>query len=144
MIRYCSDWKPDAGPSTSRNLTYSLGVSVASTPHCSNSWRWICLTRARPFCAGPRSSTARQRQHRVELVDDQPHPQLGRLVLDDEQQLVVVLGLAQRVLGVEQLVEVEVARVGQAPAQVAGDALLDAARQVLVAHGSSASSSSRR
>ena len=25
MIRYCSDWKPDAAPSTSRNFTYSLG-----------------------------------------------------------------------------------------------------------------------
>ena len=62
-------------------------------------------------------------QHAVELVDDQPHPELGRLVLDDEQQLVVVLGLAARVLGAEEAVQVQVVRVGQPPAQVAGDAL---------------------
>ena len=94
-------------------------------------------------------------QDGVELVDDQPHPELGRLVLDDEQQLVVVLGLAQRVLGAQQPVEVEVAGVGLAPAEVAGDAFLDVAQISggvrgggsppggCLAH-SSASSSSRR
>ena len=142
MIRYCSDWKPDASPSTPRNFTYSLGVSVASTPHCSNSWRWICFTRARPFCAGPRSSSGQALEHGVELVDDQPHPQLRRLVLDDEQQLVVVLGLAERMLGAQQPVEIQIAGVGLAPAQVAGDALFDVPQ--VVAHGFSASSSSRR
>ena len=54
-------------------------------------------------------------------------------MLDDEQQLVVVLGLAQRVLGAEQPVEVEVAGVGLAAAQVAGDALFDVSQ--VVAHG---------
>ena len=140
MIRYCSDWNPLAGPSTSRNFTYSDGVSVASTPHCSNSWRWICLTRARPFCAGPRSSIDSAREHGVQLVDDQPHPQLAGLVLHDEEQLVVVLGLTERDLGREQPVQVQIAGVGLAVAQVARDARLDLA-QIVGAH--SAASSSR-
>jgi hypothetical protein len=59
ITRYWSDWKPDASPSTPRNFTYSLGVSVASTPHCSNSWRWICLTRASFFRHGPTWSARR-------------------------------------------------------------------------------------
>ena len=126
-MRYCSDWKPDAGPRTSRNFTYSLGVSVASTPHCSNSWRWICLTRARPFWAGPRSSTARRASTSSSSWMISRIHSSRRLVLDDEQQLVVVLGVAQRVLGAEQLLQVEVARVGEAAAQVARDALLDLA-----------------
>jgi hypothetical protein len=43
---------------------------------------------------------------RPELVDDELHPQLGGLVLDDEEHLVVML--AERDLGAEQLVEVQV------------------------------------
>ena len=43
-----------------------------------------------------------------ELVHHQLQPQLGGLVLDDEEQLVGVLRIAQRVLGGEQRVEVEV------------------------------------
>ena len=48
-MRYCCDWNPEAGPSTWRNCWYSVGVKVSSTAHCSNNWRWICLTRARIF-----------------------------------------------------------------------------------------------
>ncbi len=46
MVRYCSDWKPDDGPSRSRKPMYSEGVSVSSTDHCSVSWRITCLARA--------------------------------------------------------------------------------------------------
>ena len=45
--RYCADWKPDDVPSAGRNASYSDGVSVSSTAHCSNSCFWISLTRAR-------------------------------------------------------------------------------------------------
>ena len=47
MARNWCDCSPEAGPSTLRNSAYSEGVSVSSTAHCSNSWRWICFTRAR-------------------------------------------------------------------------------------------------
>jgi hypothetical protein len=56
-----------------------------------------------------------------ELVDDELHPQLRRLVLDDEQHLVVVHRLRQRVLRREQAREVEVAAVGEAIVQVRVD-----------------------
>ncbi len=46
MLRYCSDWKPDDGPSSSRKPMYSDGVIVSSTDHCSVSWRSTCLARA--------------------------------------------------------------------------------------------------
>src|SRR5262249_34871302 len=80
------------------------------------------------------------REHRVELVDDQPHPQLRRLVLDDEQQLVVVLGIRQRMLGGEQLVELEVGGVREAAAQVARDAVLD--RAAVLTHAAAAQAAS--
>ena len=86
------------------------------------------LLHARQALLGGAEVVDRQaREDGVELVDDQPHPQLRRLVLDDEQQLVVVLGIAQRLLGGEQLVELEIGRVRPATAQVARDALLDRA-----------------
>ena len=102
------------------------------------------LDAREPLLRGAEVVGGQARQDLVELVDDQPHPELGRLVLDDEEQLVVVLGGAQRVLGAEQPLEVEVAGVGQPSAQVAGDALLDVAAVLRGAHDSSASSSSRR
>jgi hypothetical protein len=46
-------------------------------------------------------------------VDDQFQPQLGGLVLDDEQQLVMVFGDAHRVLRPEDLVQMEVFAVRQ-------------------------------
>ena len=46
--RYCQDWNPDELPRNPRNWAYSVGVSVASTDHCSVSVRWMCLTRAMP------------------------------------------------------------------------------------------------
>jgi hypothetical protein len=42
---------------------------------------------------------------RAELVDQQPDPELGRLALDDEEQLVVVP--AERLLRGEQQVEAQ-------------------------------------
>jgi len=51
---------------------------------------------------------AHHRQHVVELEDDLLEPQLEGLVDDDEQQLVVGRWVAQRLLGGQQLIEVEV------------------------------------
>ena len=53
---------------------------------------------------------------RGELVQHQLHPQLARLVLDDEQHLVVVG--RQRMLRVQHLVKVQVVRVAHVRAEV--------------------------
>ena len=78
-----------------------------------------------------------QRPGRVQLVEEQLHPQLGHLVLDDEEQLVVLRGLAARVLGREQRPEVEVVPVRHRLREVGGDALLEGALGAVggVAHG---------
>ena len=47
---------------------------------------------------------------RTQLVNEQLEPQLGHLVLDDEQHLVVVS--RHRVLGAEQMVQIQVASIG--------------------------------
>src|SRR5215831_9470288 len=61
----------------------------------------------------------------LQLVDHQLHPQLGGLMLDDEQHLVVPrrsLGRArERLLRREQLIEAEVARVSQLAAEIGDD-----------------------
>ena len=55
------------------------------------------------------ASCARQRvDQRVQLVEDLLEPQLARLVHDDEEQLVGVLGHRARALQLQQLVEREV------------------------------------
>jgi hypothetical protein len=48
-------------------------------------------------------------------VDHQLQPQLAGLVLDDEQQLVVVRGIAGALLRPEQLVQVQVRAVVEVP-----------------------------
>ena len=44
---------------------------------------------------------------RVQLVQSQLEPELGHLVLDNEQHLVVMRGLAERPLGTEELVQLQ-------------------------------------
>ena len=102
MIRYCSDWKPDAGPSTSRNLHVLARRQRRQHAPLLEELALDLLDAREALLGRAEVVDGEAREHRVELVDDQPHPQLGRLVLDDEQQLVVVLGVAQRVLGAEQ------------------------------------------
>ena len=63
--------------------------------------------------------------HRAQLVQDQLEPQLGGLVLQDEQQLVVVLGHADRVLRGEDLVQMQIAPVREVDLEVADDAVLE-------------------
>ena len=58
-MRYCSDWKPDEGPSTWRNSMYSDGVSVSSTDHIAVSCAITCLQRAKIFWQASSSSRRR-------------------------------------------------------------------------------------
>ena len=103
MIRYCSDWKPDGGAEHVAELHVLARRQRGQHAPLLEQLALDLLDAREALLGGPEVVDGEVREHRVELVDDQPHPQLGRLVLDDEQQLVVVLGLAQRVLGVEQL-----------------------------------------
>ena len=85
----------------------------------------MCLTRAMHFSAGASSVRAQQAHAADELVQHELQPQLGGLVLDDEQQLVVVLGRAQRMLRGQQRVELEVAAVAHAVREVGDDGSFD-------------------
>ena len=67
------------------------------------------------------------RDRRAQLVDDQLEPQFRDLVLHDEQQLVVVHRLADRLLRRQQQVQAQVTAVAQALGQVGDDALFDRA-----------------
>ena len=71
MARYCADWKPDELPSVERNPSYSDGVRVR---------RDLGVVVLEPQDKADR---------RLELVQHQLHPQLGNLVLNDEQHFVV-------------------------------------------------------
>ena len=90
MERYCQLWKPASCAEDGRIAEYSGGVIVASTSQAWTSCSMIRLTRASILNARPSSSRATRRDRRAQLVEHQLHPQLGGLVLDDEQHLVVV------------------------------------------------------
>ena len=122
--RYWWLWNPELVARNGRIWAYSLGVSVASTSHCSTSCFCTCLTRASRFSAGRQLVGGEQRTGRVQLVQQQLHPQLGDLVLHDEEQLVVLHRLAARVLRRQQGVEVEVGAVRHRLREVGGDPLL--------------------
>jgi hypothetical protein len=46
------------------------------------------------------------------------HPQLGYLVLYDKEQLVVMRGFTEWLLCIQQLIQVQVTRVGQATSKI--------------------------
>src|SRR5690606_2702142 len=72
---------------------------------------------------------------RAQLVDQQLQPELGDLVLDDEQQFVVVRRVRQRLLGRQQPVQPQVAAVAEASGQVRMDFGLERAFVAVDAHG---------
>jgi len=67
-------------------------------------------------------------------VQEQLDPEFARLVLDDEQHLVVVLRHAQRVLRSEQFVERQVRSVAHPTGEVRDDLGFDRPRVVFDAH----------
>jgi hypothetical protein len=78
-----------------------------------------------PLEGGREVVAAEQVTGRTELVDEELEPQLGGLVLDDEQQLVVLRRVALRLLGGEQQVEPQVVGVRHLAAEVALDAAFE-------------------
>ena len=125
--RYCADWNPERVARNGRISAYSLGVSVASTDHWSVSVLLDVLDPRQPLERGGEVVGAQQRAGRAQLVDHQLEPQLARLVLDDEEQLVVLRRVAQRLLGRQQQVEAQVVAVGHRLREVALDAGLEVA-----------------
>jgi hypothetical protein len=80
------------------------------------------LDPGEPLERGREVVATEQVTRRAQLVHHQLQPQLGRLVLDDEEQLVVLGRRALRLLGREQEVEPQVVAVGHLRAEVAFDA----------------------
>ncbi|CAM0120688.1 conserved hypothetical protein [Stenotrophomonas maltophilia] len=71
----------------------------------------------------------------TQLMAQQLQPQLRGLVLDDEEHLVMVRRAGQRLLRAEQLVQPQVAAVGEASLQVGVDAGFEIALVVVDGHG---------
>ena len=122
--RYWYDWKPDDVPRKLRNSAYSRrGQRGQHRP---------LLGEAALDVLDPGQALERRAQlvggelplHRAQLVQHQLEPQLGGLVLQDEQQLVVVLGHADRVLRGQDLVQVQVLAVREIDLEVPDDAVL--------------------
>jgi len=68
----------------------------------------------------------------LELVEHQLQPQFGRLMLDDEQHFVVprrrARGSRQRRLRTQQLIEPQIARIGQAVREIGDESGFEVAR----------------
>ena len=82
---------------------YSLGVIVRSTSQALLSCSKMRDTRASILKAGCSSVVGDRAARGAELVDGKLHPQLGGLVLDDEQHLVMRVG--ERMLRAEDRVQ---------------------------------------
>ena len=120
-MRYCHDWNPDALPSEARNAEYSAGVRVASTSQDWLSCAMMRATRESILAAGARSPSRTRSRAASELVQDELHPQLARLVLHDEEHLVVVAGA--RLLRAEDRVEMQVVAVAHRAREVEAGAV---------------------
>src|SRR5690606_23487729 len=84
--------------------------------------------------AAPDLVAAQMCDCRRQLMDHQLEPQLRHLVLHDEQRFVVVRRAGQRLLGRQQLVEPEVAAVGDPAVEVGVDAVLERAFVLVDCH----------
>ena len=90
MVRYCSDWNPEDGPSTvAEPHVFRRRQRFQHRPLLGQLPQHLLAARA-DLLAGPDLVALQVRDRRAQLVDHQLHPQLGDLVLDDEQHLVVV------------------------------------------------------
>jgi hypothetical protein len=83
------------------------------------------LHAGEPLERGPQVVGGERLRGAPQLVQHELEPQLGRLVLHDEQQLVVVRRVAADLLRAEQPVELQVLRVGEAVLEVGDDLLLE-------------------
>ena len=115
-MRYWNDWKPEELPRCSRKAEYSAGVSVESTSQDWLSCAMMRATRASILKAGCRSSPRTRSRAAAQLVDRELHPQLGGLMLHDEQHLVVVA--RARLLRAQHLVQAQVVAVAHGLAEV--------------------------
>jgi hypothetical protein len=90
------------------------------------------LTRAMHFSAGCRSSE--QVASRPELVEHELEPQLRRLVLDDEEHLVVPWRITEGLLGRQDEVEPQIVAIGHGLPEVAPDLVLQRSGVLGVTH----------
>ena len=113
-MRYCSDWKPEDGPEDVAELhVLRRRQRLQHRPLLGQLPQHLLAARAASSGTRQSSVVAQVRDRGAQLVDHQLHPQLGDLVLDDEQHLVVVRRVRQRLLRRQQPVQLQVAAVGQ-------------------------------
>ena len=125
--RYCADWKPELVARNGRISAYSLGRQRREHRPLVGERVLDVLDPCHPLERGGEVVGAQQRAGRAQLVDHQLEPELAGLVLDDEEQLVVLRRVRQRLLGRQQHVEAQVVAVGHRLREVALDALLEVA-----------------
>ena len=89
MARYCADWKPDEVPSVGPERLVFGGRQRFQHRPLLEELLLDQLDAREDLEAGVETIVAHEGDRRLELVDHQLHPQLGRLMLDDEEHLVV-------------------------------------------------------
>ena len=110
--RNWTDWNPLARSSRPRKLENPSGVIVSSTSIWATIVFRIVRIRFIVMSAEPRSPLASRSCEPLQLVQEHLEPELVHLVDDDEEHLVVLGAVRERLLAGEQVVQVQVRRVG--------------------------------
>ena len=98
-----------------RGLAVAAWLFLAGTVLFSGSLYLLAFTGLGAF-ASVTPVGGELRRRRAQLVQHQLHPQLGRLMDDDEQHLVMLVG--DRVLAIEQLVEAQIVAIAHRRAEI--------------------------
>ena len=113
MARYCADWNPDEVPSAGSELLVLGGRQRLEHGPLLEELLLDQLHARQALERVLERVDAHVAHHGRKLVDHELHPELGDLVLDDEEHLVVACRGAvtgrQRRLAREQAVELQVA-----------------------------------
>ena len=115
IARYCQDWKP--GRLAERVAELGVFAGRHRAQHVPGAGQLLEDARhPGQHLEGRLQPVLADRRHgRADLVDGELHPELGGLVLDDEQQL--VMRVRQRLLRVEHAFEMQVVAIGHAPGE---------------------------
>ena len=134
MVRYCSGLEARGRPQHVAEFHVLAGCEGFQHPPLLEHLALDLLDPGEDLEAGIDVVGGQVRDRGRQLMHDQLHPQLRDMVLDDEQHLVVMLRPGQGLLRRQQAVEVQVAGIGQAVAQVGVDAGLEVALVLVGGH----------
>ena len=103
--RYCQDWKPEEVDEEAAELGVLGGGERGQHRPLLGQRLLDVLDPGEALERGREVVGPQQVAGRAQLVQHQLEPELGGLVLDDEEQLVVLRRHAQGVLGAQELVQ---------------------------------------